>query len=93
MKLDVLPAAISAELDGKHVTYEKLKAFCRTFMSDITANYMAGGSDIGSHAKSALMAIQMLWNELEEVKAERDDLIERMKRYDLQDAEREASEA
>lgn len=93
MKLDILPAAISAELDGKHVKYEKLKAFCKTLMSDITCNDMAGGSDLGSHAKSALMAIQMLWNELEEVKAERDDLRKRLKKYDLQDVEREASEA
>lgn len=74
MKLDVLPASLAKKVEGKHITYEKLKAFCGMFKSDIACNDMQGGSDLGTHAKTALMAIQMLWNELEEVKRERDDL-------------------
>ena len=77
MKLDILPASLAAECEGKHVKYEKLKKFCETLRSDITCNDMAGGSDIGTHAKTALMAIQMLWNELEEVKSKLEETYER----------------
>ena len=33
-------------------------------------NDMQGGSDMSKHAKTVLMAVQMIWNELEDVKAE-----------------------
>lgn len=79
MKINILPDELSKQVDGKRVKYEKLIAFCRTLMSDITCNDMAGGSDLSAHAKTALMAIQLLWNELEEVKQERDSLCEKLK--------------
>lgn len=77
MKLDILPKKLAEQIEGKHVTYEKLKAFCGMFRSDIACNDMQGGSDLGTHAKTALMAIQMLWNELEEVKAKLEEAHER----------------
>ncbi len=79
MKLDILPKHLTAQAEGQHIKYDKLKKFCETLRSDIMCNDMAGGSDIGTHAKTALMAIQMLWNELEEVKRERDDLANAIK--------------
>lgn len=79
MKINILPDELSKQVDGKCVKYEKLIAFCRTLMSDITCSDMSGGSDLSAHAKTALMAIQLLWNELEEVKQERDSLCEKLK--------------
>lgn len=77
MKLDILPEKLAKQVEGKHITYEKLKAFCGMFKSDIACNDMQGGSDLGTHAKTALMAIQMLWNELEEVKGKLEEAYER----------------
>ena len=77
MKLDILPKELAEQVEGKHVTYEKLKAFCGRFKLDIACNDMQGGSDLGTHAKTALVAIQMLWNELEEVKAKLEEAYER----------------
>ena len=73
MKLDILPPQLTAQAKGQHVKYEKLKAFCETLRSDIICNDMAGGSDIGTHAKTALIAIQLLWNELDELKNGKSD--------------------
>ena len=69
MKLDILPDKLTAECEGKHVKYEKLVNACKQLKSDIMCNNMQGGSDMSKHAKTVLMAVQMIWNELEEVKA------------------------
>ena len=69
MKLDILLAPLAAECDGKHVKYEKLVNVCKQLRSDIMCNDMQGGSDMSTHAKTVLMAVQMIWNELEDVKA------------------------
>lgn len=68
MKLDILPEKLAAECDGKHVKYEKLVKACKDLRSGIMCNDMQGGSDISRHAKTILMAVQMIWNELEEAK-------------------------
>ena len=68
MKLDVLPANLAKQIEGKHITYEKLDSFCKTFKTDIMCNQMNGGGQLCSNAISALALIQMLWNELEDLK-------------------------
>ena len=77
MKLDILPDKLTAECEGKHVKYEKLVNACKQLKSDILCNDMQGGSDISKHAKTVLMAVQMIWNELEEVKAKLEEAHER----------------
>lgn len=77
MKLDILPAQLAAECEGKHVKYEKLVNVCKQLKSDIMCNDMQGGSDIATHAKTILMAVQMIWNELEDVKAKLEEVYER----------------
>lgn len=77
MKLDILPASLAAECEGKHVKYEKLVNVCKQLKSDIMCNDMQGGSDISTHAKTVLMAVQMIWNELEDVKAKLEEVYER----------------
>lgn len=74
MKLVILPENLAKQVEGKHITYEKLDNFCKTFKTDILCNQMNGGGQMCRNAMSALALIQMLWNELEEVKRERDDL-------------------
>ena len=77
MKLDILPASLAAECNGKHVKYEKLVKACKDLRSDIMCNDMQGGSDMSKHAKTILMAVQMIWNELEEVKTKLEKAYER----------------
>ena len=77
MKLDILPASLAKKVEGKHITYEKLKAFCGMFKSDILCNRMNGGGQMCSNAMSALALIQMLWNELEDAKAKLEEAYER----------------
>ena len=74
MKLDILPANLAKQIEGKHITYEKLDNFCKTFKTDILCNHMNGGGQMCSNAMSALALIQLLWNELEDLKQEKDDL-------------------
>lgn len=74
MKLDVLPANLTKQIEGKHITYEKLANFCKMFKTDIMCNQMNGGGQLCSNAMSALAMIQLLWNELEDLKQEKDDL-------------------
>lgn len=77
MKLDILPVPLAAECEGKHVNYEKLVNVCKQLRSDIMCNDMQGGSDMSKHAKTVLMAVQMIWNELEDVKAKLEEAYER----------------
>ena len=77
MKLDILPAPLEAECEGKHVKYEKLVNVCKQLRSDIMCNDMQGGSDMSTHAKTVLMAVQMIWNELEDVKAKLEEAYEK----------------
>ena len=74
MKLDVLPEKLAKQVEGKHITYEKLDSFCKTLKTDIMCNQMNGGGQLCSNAMSALALIQILWNELEEVKAKLDNV-------------------
>jgi len=69
MKLDILPDKLAAECEGKHIKYEKLVNVCKQMKSAILYNDLQGGSDMSKHAKTFLMAVQIIWNELEEVKA------------------------
>ena len=64
MKLDILPEKLAKQVEGKHIT----------FKTDILCNQMNGGGQMCSNAMSALALIQMLWNELEDLKQEKDDL-------------------
>lgn len=77
MKLDVLPKKLAAECEGKHVKYEKLARACSQLKSDIICDAIQGGSDLSKHATTVLIAVQMLWNELEDVKAKLEEAHER----------------
>lgn len=77
MKLDVLPASLAKQIEGKRITYEKLDNFCKAFKTDILCNQMNGGGQLCRNAMSALALIQMLWNELEDAKAKLEEAYER----------------
>ena len=77
MKLDILPANLAAACDGKHVKYERLVKACKDLKMDIMNSDLQGVSDMSKHAKTILMAVQMIWNELEDVKAKLEEAYER----------------
>lgn len=76
MKLDILPEKLAKQIEGKHITYEKLDSFCKAFKTDILCNQMNGGQ-LCRNAMTALALVQMLWNELEDVKAKLEEAYER----------------
>lgn len=77
MKLDILPEKLAKQVEGKHITYEKLDGFCKAFKSDILCNQMHGGGQLCRNAMSALALIQMLWNDLEDAKERLEEAYER----------------
>ena len=77
MKIEILSGSLNSQIRGKHVKEEKLRKLLKSVMSDITVNDMGGGSRLSNEAKSLVMACQMLWNELEDVKAELKEVLER----------------
>ena len=82
-KIDVLPANISSKIAGKRIKKDKIEEFCRSVLSAITVSFLAdgvGGTN-DNHVKTAIMAIQMLWNEKEELK---EKLVECQKRLESQ---------
>lgn len=69
-KLEVFPPALNANLDGQKVKFEKVEEFCRGVISDTTVSKLCSG-DLDLKDKklmTAVTAIQMLWNEKEELK-------------------------
>ena len=72
MKLiELLSPEMNAKLRGKHVNGEKIEAMCRKALDSAVVSFIAdgaGGTNDG-FLKTAIMAIQMIWNEKEEWKA------------------------
>lgn len=69
-KLEVLQPALNAKLVGKQVKFEKVKEFCRGVISDIAVSKLCSG-DIDpkdEKLRTAITAIQIIWNEKEELK-------------------------
>ena len=71
MKLELLSPEMNAKLRGKRVDGEKLEAMCREALDSAVVSYIADGSGGTNDGflKTAIMAIQMVWNEKEEWKA------------------------
>lgn len=78
MKIEVLSEKLNSQLRGQRVKEEKLRAVLSEAVQKTVVSKLAGGGD-GDPSQHTLvlltMACQMLWNELEEAKAE----IERLK--------------
>jgi len=70
--LEVFPPEINAKLKGKKASKTRLEAFCRDAMSDLLTSFVvdSSGGTNDSRLKTALMALQMVWNEKEELKDE-----------------------
>lgn len=70
-KLEVFQPSLNAKLDGKHVKFEKVEEFCKGVISDITVSHLASGGELDpkdDKLRIAITAIQMIWNEKEELK-------------------------
>lgn len=69
--IELLPPEMNAKLRGKRVDKEKLEAMCRKALESAVISYIADGSGGTNDGflKTAIMAIQMVWNEKEEWKA------------------------
>lgn len=80
MKIEVLPNDMNAEVRGKRVKEEKLRPILEEAIQKIVVNRLAGG-DSGDPSMHTIMvlatACQMLWNELEDVKGELEEALER----------------
>jgi len=80
MKIEVLPNDMNAKVRGKCVKEEKLKLILNEAIQKIVVNRLAGG-DGGDPSMHTIMvlatACQMLWNELEDVKAKLEEALER----------------
>lgn len=80
MKIEVLPNDMNVKIRGKCVKEEKLKLILNEAIQKIGVNRLAGGNgdDPSMHTIMILaMACQMLWNELEDVKAKLEEALER----------------
>lgn len=73
MKIEVLTDELNTQLRGQHVKEEKLRAVLSEAVSKTVVSKLAGGGD-GDPTQHTLvlltMACQMLWNELEDARAE-----------------------
>ena len=84
MKIEVLPNDMNANIRGKRLKEEKLKLILNEAVQKIGVNRLAG-AEAGAEAGDPLMhtimilatACQMLWNELEDVKAKLEEALER----------------
>ena len=80
MKIEVLPNDMNANIRGKRLKEEKLKLILNEAIQKIGVNHLASGND-GDPLMHTIMtlatACQMLWNELEDVKAKLEEALER----------------
>ena len=69
-KLEVFQPALNEKLNGKRVKFEKANEFCREVISDITVSKLCSGDldPKDEKLRIAITAIQMIWNEKEELK-------------------------
>ena len=80
MKIEVLPNDMNANIHGKRLKEEKLKLILNEAIQKIDVNCLASdnGGDPSMHTIMTLAtACQMLWNELEDVKAKLEEALER----------------
>ena len=73
MKIEVLPNDMNAKVCGKHVKEEKLRSILSECIQKIVVNKCVNGSEADpamNNLMTLIMACQMLWNELEDVKEE-----------------------
>ena len=80
MKIEVLPNDMNANIHGKRLKEEKLKLILNEAIQKIDVNCLASdnGGDPSMHTIMILAAAcQMLWNELEDVKAKLEEALER----------------
>lgn len=78
MKIEVLTDKLNTQLRGQHVKEDKLRAVLSEAVQKTVTSKLAGGGDGDPTQHTVVlltMACQMLWNELEDAKAE----IERLK--------------
>lgn len=70
--IEVLPPKLNAALRGKRANREKIEQMCRKALDSAVISFIADGSGGTNDGflKSAIMAIQLIWNEKEEWKAE-----------------------
>lgn len=76
MKIEVLSDSLNSQIRGKHVKEENLRKFLKSVVSDITIKDNNDSSSLSNETK-LVMACQMLWNELEDVKAKLKEFYER----------------
>ena len=80
MKIEVLPNDMNANIRGKRLKEEKLKLILNEAVQKIGVNRLAG-AEAGDPLMHTIMilatACQMLWNELEDVKAKLEEALER----------------
>ena len=70
--IEVLPPKLNARLSGKRLDKAKLESMCRNALDNAAVSFIAdgsGGTNDG-YLKQAIIALQMVWNEKEEWKAE-----------------------
>ena len=82
MKIEVLPNDMNANIRGKRLKEEKLKLILNEAIQKIGVNRLAeAGVEAGDPLMHTIMilatACQMLWNELEDVKAKLEEALER----------------
>jgi len=73
MKIEVLPNNLNEKTRGQHVKEEKLRSILSESIQKIVVNKCVNGAEADSTMNSLMtliMACQMLWNELEDVKEE-----------------------
>ena len=73
MKIEVLPKHLNEQTRGQQVKEEKLKALLTESIQKIVVNKCVNESEADpamSNLMTLIMACQMLWNELEDVKGE-----------------------
>lgn len=102
MKIEVLPKHLNDQVCGQHVKEDKLKELLKECVSKIVINKCANGSETDpamNNLMTLVIACQMLWNELEDVKeeltkakADIDDAFERGYNEGSLETEREYSE-
>ena len=77
MKIEVLSDSLNSQIRGKHVKEENLRKFLKSVVSDITIKDNNDSSSLSNETK-LVMACQMLWNELEDVKSKLKEVYERI---------------
>ena len=102
MKIEVLPKRLNEQTRGQRVKEDRLKALLSESIQKIVVNKYVNGSEIDpamNNLMTLVMACQMLWNELEDVKeeltkakADIDDAFERGYNEGSLETEREYSE-